>query len=78
MIKRFIFVEDGSIDLDSLTEAMDIESKIVVYRQGSRPPIVRELKEPAKGDEWDKLIESKDDLIEKLKAEVKKLSLLLY
>lgn len=40
-IKKFLFVEDGSIDYDELTEDLGLknpEIKIVVYRAGAREP----------------------------------------
>ncbi len=40
-IKKFIFVEDGSVDVDELEEtlyARNPEIKVVVYSQGSRAP----------------------------------------
>lgn len=45
MIKTFIFVEDGSIDVDELKDAVGSETKVVVYRQGATPP---EIKQPEK------------------------------
>ena len=40
MIKNFIYVEDGSIDVDELTDDLDETTKVIVYRQGSKPPIL--------------------------------------
>lgn len=40
-IKKFIFVEDGTVDTDELEEELRLrspETKLVVYRQGGRPP----------------------------------------
>lgn len=45
-IKKFIFVEDGSVDTDELTELLELsnpEIKVVVYRQGARPPELVEV-----------------------------------
>lgn len=39
--KKFMFVEDGSVDIDELLEEMsekNPEIKVVVYRQGSNKP----------------------------------------
>lgn len=39
--KKFMFVEDGSVDIDNLIEEMEVkhpEIKVVVYRQGSNKP----------------------------------------
>ena len=38
MIKNFIFVEDGSVDVDEVQDVLDETTKIIVYRQGSKPP----------------------------------------
>lgn len=48
MIKRIIFVEDGTVDLDDLNESLGDDTKVIAYRQGSNPPSVLELREPAK------------------------------
>lgn len=39
-VKKFLFVEDGSVDLDELRERLESnpEIAVVVYRQGSMPP----------------------------------------
>ena len=43
-IKKFLFVEDGSVDIDELEESLEQtnpEIKVVVYRQGgTRPQLV--------------------------------------
>lgn len=44
MIKTFIFVEDGSVDADELQSNLGDDVKIVVYRQGSRPPEIQQPK----------------------------------
>lgn len=45
-IKKFIFIEDGSVDLDELRERLESnpEIAVVVYRQGSVPPQLVENK----------------------------------
>ena len=48
MIKNILYVEDGSIDVDELQECLDEETKIIVYRQGAKPPILEQPKEPIK------------------------------
>jgi len=40
MIKNIIYVEDGSVDLDELESTLTTETKIIVYRQGSSPPVL--------------------------------------
>lgn len=48
MIKRMIFVEDGTVALDELQESLGDDTKVIVYRSGSNPPSILELKEPAR------------------------------
>jgi hypothetical protein len=46
-IQKFIFVEDGSVDVDELIEGLEMsnpEIKVVVYRQGANPPELVEVK----------------------------------
>ena len=40
MIKNIIYVEDGSVDVDMLTDELDETTKVIIYRQGSHPPIL--------------------------------------
>lgn len=45
-IKKFLFVEDGSVDCDELTETLSVknpEIEVVVYRQGAREPQLKEV-----------------------------------
>lgn len=47
-IKKFLFVEDGSVDCDDLTadlERQNPEIKVVIYRQGAREPQLKEVTE---------------------------------
>ena len=49
-IKKFIFVEDGSVDTDELEESLyrrNPEIKMIVHRQGSMPPMLINAKEDA-------------------------------
>ena len=42
---KFLYVEDGSVDVDELSEELfrtNPEIKVIVYRQGSCPPIFKE------------------------------------
>lgn len=44
--KKFLFVEDGSVDTDALIEELHItnpEIKVVIYRQGTDKPELKEL-----------------------------------
>lgn len=45
-IKKFLFIEDGSVDTDDLGKrlASNPEIAIVIYRQGSLPPQLVDLK----------------------------------
>lgn len=47
-VKKFLFVEDGSVDSDELTERLadtNPEIKVVIYRQGSARPQLQEVDE---------------------------------
>ena len=40
-IKKFMYIEDGSVDTDTLIAELEItnpEIRVIVYRQGSQPP----------------------------------------
>lgn len=46
--KKFMFVEDGSVDIDNLIEEMEVkhpEIKVIVYRQGANKPEFLDLGE---------------------------------
>lgn len=40
MIKNILYVEDGSVDLFALHSTLTAETKIIVYRLGSNPPVL--------------------------------------
>lgn len=43
-VDKFLFVEDGSVDVDALEEALEGQHiKVVVYRQGSTPPVLKDV-----------------------------------
>lgn len=46
MIKTFIFVEDGSVDLDELKNSVGDDVLIIPYRQGAIPPAIEQPREP--------------------------------
>lgn len=46
MIKTFIFVEDGSVDLDELKSSVGDDVLVIPYRQGSRPPEIQQPRDP--------------------------------
>ena len=48
MIKTFIFVEDGSIDIDELKEDVGNDVRVIAYRQGAAVPIIQQPAEPVK------------------------------
>ena len=50
MIKTFIFVEDGSVDLDELKSSVGDDVLVISYRQGATPPAIQQPREPV--SEW--------------------------
>lgn len=45
-IKKFMYIEDGSVDTDTLInelERTNPEIRVIVYRQGSNPPALKEV-----------------------------------
>lgn len=55
---KILCVEDGSVDLDELEESGLQDGKILVYRQGARPPYILEFKDNKEGiskDKWEEL-----------------------
>ena len=46
MIKTFIFVEDGSVDIDELQCELGDETKVIVYRQGASRPEIKQPESP--------------------------------
>ena len=46
MIKTFIFVEDGSVDLDELKSSVGDDVLVIPYRQGAASPEIRQPREP--------------------------------
>ena len=46
MIKTFIFVEDGSVDLDELKSSVGDDVLVISYRQGATPPAIQQPREP--------------------------------
>lgn len=45
-IKQFLFIEDGSVDQTSIEDLNESnpEIKVIIYRQGSRMPVIENLK----------------------------------
>ena len=48
MIKTFIFVEDGSVDVDDLTKSVGNDVKVITYRQGATMPTIHQPQEPVR------------------------------
>ena len=46
MIKTFIFVEDGSVDLDELKNSVGDGVLVLSYRRGATPPAIQQPREP--------------------------------
>lgn len=45
-IKKFLFVEDGSVDIDEIVERIaetNPEIYVILYRQGAQPPQLVEV-----------------------------------
>lgn len=65
MIKTFIFVEDGSVDLDELKNNVGDEVLVVTYRQGATPPTIQQPREPV--SQWnDKSYSETKKVLEKI------------
>ena len=41
--KKLLFVEDGSVDVGGLAECLPPDIKVIVYRQGSTMPVLKEV-----------------------------------
>lgn len=65
MIKTFIFVEDGSVDLDELKSSVGDDVLVIPYRQGAAAPEIRQPREPVLRRE----IDIKDGLLDLLMIE---------
>lgn len=61
-IKNIIYVEDGSVDVDSLQEDLGEDTKIIIYRQNSKRPEIEQLATPIETEY--------DNYFNKLKKEV--------
>lgn len=65
MIKTFIFVEDGSVDLDELKNNVGDDVFVITYRQGSMRPEIQQLREPV--SQWnDKSYSETKKVLEKI------------
>lgn len=73
MIKKFLYVEHGSVDYDSLEDELGPEVKIITYNKGAPPPICIELNEPIT-DLMQQLMDNKDKEIDELKNIINKVA----
>lgn len=65
MIKTFIFVEDGSVDLDELKSSVGDDVLVIPYRQGATPPAIQQPREPV--SQWnDKSYSETKKVLEKI------------
>jgi hypothetical protein len=65
MIKTFIFVEDGSVDLDELKNNVGDDVFVITYRQGGMRPEIQQLREPV--SQWnDKSYSETKKVLEKI------------
>jgi hypothetical protein len=65
MIKTFIFVEDGSVDLDELKSSVGDDVLVISYRQGATPPAIQQPCEPV--SQWnDKSYSETKKVLEKI------------
>ena len=71
---NILCVEDGSVDLDSLEQEGLQDGKILVYRQGARPPFVLSFK----FDDSQLKHEQNKVVLEKLEDTQSKLEYILY
>ena len=71
MIKNIIYVEDGSIDVDELIDSLDETSKIIVYRQGSKPPMLVQPQQPI-NSECDSLCAYYKNKLERVRKDLEK------
>ena len=70
---KILCIEDGSVDLDALLDKKEWrDDKVIVYRQGSRPPFVVEITENCNYERcWNELKAHLENLQEVSTAEKK-------
>lgn len=71
MFKNIIYVEDGSIDYDELIDSLDETTKVILYRQGSKPPKVEQLQQPI-NDTFDSICEQQKSKLERVRIQLEK------
>ena len=71
MIKNIIYVEDGSVDVDALIEELDETTRIIIYRQGSKPPILVQP-ENAINDYKDSIYQRQEKRLETIRIALEK------
>lgn len=72
MIKNILYVEDGSVDIDALEETLNSETKIIVYRQGSTPPVLVQPEQPI-SDIFEEAWAKAQEELKKFREETEKL-----
>ena len=71
MIKNIIYVEDGSIDVEELEASLDETTRVILYRQGSKPPEVVQLQQPI-NDTFDSICERQKNKLENVREQLEK------
>lgn len=71
MIKNIIYVEDGSVDVDELIEELDETTRVIIYRQGSKPPILVQP-ENAINDYKDSIYQRQEKLLKDIRTVLEK------
>lgn len=62
MIKTFIFVEDGSVDIEELKNSVNRETLVVAYRQGTRVPQIQQPASPVYASDDDDVNKFREDI----------------
>ena len=71
MIKNIIYVEDGSVDYDELVDTLDETTKVIIYRQGSKPPMLVQPQQPI-NSVLDSVLEHQKQKLEQVRIELEK------
>jgi hypothetical protein len=73
---NLLCVEDGSVDIDSLEEGLH-DGKVVVYRQGAKPPFVLEINKSSDVyyNKWEKLKSFYTDMVKERKPWMNEMAL---
>ncbi|MBR4889726.1 MAG: hypothetical protein IKU15_00220 [Clostridia bacterium] len=71
MIKNIIYVEAGSVDCDELVDSLDETTKVIIYRQGSNPPILTQPTQPI-NSYTDSMYEHQNTKLERVRKDLEK------